>query len=111
MKGALPHGFETLEPFLEWALPTEPERSAKRSASRFEDVRRFYDAVFPQLPAALGHLRAFPLDALDGPSRTLLMLLLSYAEAALVVETFGQVAVPDGYGIERFEVRQYGGTF
>jgi hypothetical protein len=107
----LPGGFQSLEAHLDWALETEPQRTAKRAASRFEDVRRFYDAVFPLLPAALNHLKAFRLDQLDAPSRTLLMLLLSYAEAALVVENFGQVAVPDGYGIERFQVRQIGGTF
>jgi hypothetical protein len=111
MSAALPDAFRSLEAHLDWALETESERSAKRAASRFEDVRRFYDAVFPQLPAALDHLKAFRLDQLDARSRTLLMLLLSYAEAALVVENFGQVSVPDGYGIERFQVRQFGGTF
>lgn len=111
MAAHLPAGFEALEPFRDWALETEPERSTKRAASTFEEVKRLYDAVFPLLPAALDHLKAFRLEELDAPSRTLLMLLLSYAEAALVIENFGQVAVPDGYGIERFEVRQIGGTF
>ena len=107
----LPAGFEPLEPYTDWALETEPERSAQRAASRFEDMKRLYDAVFPLLPAALDHLKAFRLEQLEAPSRTLLMILLSYAEAALVVENFGQVAVPDGYGIERFQVRRIGGTF
>lgn len=107
----LPTGFETLEPFLDWALETEPERSAKRAGSRFEDIRRLYDAVFPLLPLALDHLKAFRIEQLDAPSRTLLEILLSYAEAALVVENFGQVVVPDGYPIERFEVRRLGGSF
>jgi len=111
MAARLPAGFEALEPFLDWSLETETERSAKRAASAFEDVKRLYDAVFPVLPAALDHLKGFRLEELDAPSRTLLMILLSYAEAALVVENFGQVAVPDGYGIERFEVRRIGGTF
>ncbi|MGH8515848.1 MAG: hypothetical protein ACREUE_00170 [Panacagrimonas sp.] len=111
MATTLPKGFEALEPHLDWALETEAERSAKRAASRFEDMKRFYDDVFPLLTTALDHLKAFRLEDLDTPSRTLLKILLSYAEAALVVETFGQVAVPDGYGIERFDVRGFGGTF
>lgn len=111
MASALPMGFEALEPYLGWALETEVQRSAKRAASRFEDVKHFYDAVFPLLCTALDHLKTMRLEELDAPSRTLLMILLSYAEAALVVENFGQVAVPDGYGIERFDVRMYGGTF
>lgn len=111
MAALLPAGFEALEPFRDWALETESERSAKRAASSFDDVKRLYDAVFPLLASALDHLKAFRLEELDAPSRTLLMILLSYAEAALVVENFGQVVVPDGYGIERFEVRRIGGTF
>jgi hypothetical protein len=111
MAAGLPVGFEALERFRDWALETEPERSAKRAASRFEDVRDFYDAVFPLLPAALDHLKVLRLEELDEPSRTLLKILLSYAEAALVVENFGQVTVPDGYAIERFQVRRFGGSF
>jgi hypothetical protein len=108
---ALPAGFQALEPHLDWALETEAARSARRTESSFDDVKAFYDAVFPLLPAALDHLKAFPLDRLPGSSRTLLLLLLSYAEAALVVETFGQIAVPNGFGIEKFEGRLLGGSF
>lgn len=111
MGAVLPSGFEALEAHLDWALETEPERSAKRAASRFEDVKQLYDAVFPLLPAALDHLKALPVDRLDAASRTLLMILLSYAEAALVVENFGQVSVPDGYDIGRFQAHRLGGTF
>ena len=108
---SLPTGFESLTPFLDWALETESGRSNKRAASTFEEVKRFYDAVFPLLPSALGHLKAFRIEQLDAPSTTLLKILLTYAEAALVVENFGQVVVPDGYPIERFAVRRLGGSF
>ena len=108
---ALPAGFEALVPYLGWALETEAERSVRRGASRFEDVKAFYDATYPLLPQALDHLKAHPLEGLPGPSRSLLLLLLSYAEAALVVENFGEVRVTNGFGIENFEGRLIGGTF
>lgn len=108
----LPVGFEALEPFAaDWALATEGERSARRAASRFEDVKALYDVVLPVLPAALNHLKAFSLDGLPEPSRRLLLILMSYAEAALAVENFGQVGVPNGFGIEKFEGRVMGGMF
>jgi hypothetical protein len=108
---SLPEGFQHLEPFLAWALETEPERAGRRVASRFEDVKPFYDAVLPSLPAALDHLKAFRLEELPPASRTLLLLLLSYAEVALAVENFGQVTVPQGFELAKFETRVLGGTF
>ena len=111
MSPSLPEGFRHLEPYLAWALETEPERAGRRVASRFEDVKPFYDAVLPSLPAALDHLKAFRLEELPPASRTLLLLLLSYAEAALAVENFGQVTVPQGFELAKFETRVLGGTF
>jgi hypothetical protein len=111
VSASLPEGFRHLEPYLAWALETEPERAGRRVASRFEDVKQFYDAVQPSLPAALNHLKTFRLEELPPPSRTLLLLLLSYAEAALAVENFGQVTVPQGFELAKFETRVLGGTF
>lgn len=111
MNSALPEGFGSLEPFLGWALETEVERSARRAASSFADVRSLYDAVLPLLPAALDHLKDYRLEDLPAPSRSLLLVLLSYAEAALVVENFGQVTVPQGFEITKFETRRLSGTF
>jgi hypothetical protein len=107
----LPEGFEHLAPFLDWALETEPERAGRRVASRFEEVRAFYDAVLPSLPAALNHLKAYRIEDLPPSSRTLMRLLLSYAEAALAVENFGQVTVPQGFELAKFETRMLGGSF
>ena len=48
----LPPAFEDLEPWADWALPTEPERYAKRLASEFDELQAFYDAAFPRLEEA-----------------------------------------------------------
>ena len=41
----IPQQFRDLAPFLEWALATEPERSAKRQASPMEEINAFYQAI------------------------------------------------------------------
>ncbi len=56
MNVALPAGFEDLEKWLDWALPTMAERSARRSASSMDDLQAFYDAMLPRLDAALAYL-------------------------------------------------------
>ena len=43
----LPPDFADLEPFADWALPTEAERYAKRLASTMAELQAFYDAAFP----------------------------------------------------------------
>ncbi len=47
MTNQLPPDFADLEPWADWALPTEPERYAKRLASPFGELQAFYDAAFP----------------------------------------------------------------
>ena len=111
MSGSLPRGFDHLEPFLAWALPTEPERVARRTTSRFEDVKAFYDAVFPSTGAALDHLKDYRLEDLPDSSRTLLLLMMSFVEAALAVENYGQVTVPNACDVSRFATRTLGGSF
>ena len=52
----LPEQFRDLAPFLEWALATEPERSAKRQASPMEEINAFYQAIFPRMKDMLPFL-------------------------------------------------------
>lgn len=95
----LPAGFEDLN-FLvrDWALPTTAERRTKRRNSSQEELRSFYDRVFPRAKAALGHLNGVPYDGnLNDPDRNLLNLYLSLAEIVTAVEWYGQPAVVDGY--------------
>ena len=50
---ALPPAFADLEPFTQWALPTEHERFAKRLASSMDELQAFYDAALPRLDDAV----------------------------------------------------------
>ena len=48
----LPPEFADLEPFADWALPTERERYAKRLSSTMDELQAFYDAALPRLEDA-----------------------------------------------------------
>lgn len=86
----LPAGFEDLQPQIgEWALPTEQARYSKRLGASMDEIRGFYDAIFPRMDAILEHLQAFPADdiaALPAETRRLYRLALSYFEASHPVE-------------------------
>lgn len=91
----LPAEFETLEPFGEWVLPTEPERYAKRLASSMEQMQAFYDAAFPLLGRAMAHLDAFGLHELPEAERNLMYLMYSLVMVSFPVEVWKQARVPD----------------
>jgi hypothetical protein len=91
----LPADFADLEPYLDWALPTEPERYSKRLASSMEEMQAFYDAAFPRLEDALAHCDALPWDDLPDDARTLLHLMQGLIMASFPVEVWKQARVPD----------------
>jgi hypothetical protein len=98
----LPKPFHGLEMYLEWALPTEQARTAKRHASSMQEIRAFYDAMVQRLEEILQHLSGFTLENVPDDTNTLLLLTLSLAEVAPAVENFGQPDVVDGYQWSRF---------
>lgn len=95
----LPHGFEDLAPFAgAWSLATTAQRTHKRHRSSMEEIKSFYDAVFPKAEAALSYLNDVPYDSdMSAEDRNLMNLYLSLAEITTAVEWYGQPAVIDGY--------------
>ena len=91
----LPPAFEDLEPWAEWALPTEPERYAKRLASTFDELQAFYDAAFPRLEDAAAYLEQLPLDDLPDDATRLLQLTYSLINISFPIEAWRQPRVPD----------------
>ena len=109
---ALPEGFEALEPHLGWALETERERATRRAAGPFAEVKAFHEAVYPLAPQALELLAGSSVAELDGPLRTLFLIMLSFAETAFAVENYGQVDVVMGLHTSRFEaIEHLSGTY
>ena len=91
----LPREFADLEPFADWALPTEPERYAKRLASTMDEMQGFYDAALPRLERAAAYLEVLPLDALPEDATRLLQLCYSLINVSFPVEAWRQPRVPD----------------
>ena len=91
----LPGEFSALEPFADWALPTEFERYNKRVASTMDELQGFYDAAFPRLQEAMTYLDQFPLDALADDAQHLLWLCCALVTVSFPVEVWRQPRVPD----------------
>lgn len=85
---ALPEAFSDLEPFTGWALERERQRTEKREASTMDEVRAFYDGVFPRMQEIVTHLDAYPIDALPEREQRLFLLTLSLVEVSNLVERY-----------------------
>ena len=91
----LPREFADLEPFADWALPTESERYAKRLSSTMDELQALYDAALPRLEDAATYLEQLPLDALPEDATRLLQLCYSLINVSFPIEAWRQPRVPD----------------
>lgn len=91
----LPDEFADLEPFADWAIPTERARYAKRLSSTMEELQRFYDAAFARLEAGASYLERFDVNALPEEAKHLLWLFCSLVTVSFPVEVWHQPKVPD----------------
>ena len=66
------------------------------------EIRDFYESVFPRMEELVSHLNQVPLDELSEAGQRLLQLCLSVAEVSNAVEMFGQPTVPNGFDAKRF---------
>ena len=91
----LPPEFSDLEPYTDWALPTEAQRYAKRLSSTMDDMQAFYDAAFPRLEDILVYLDQLELAHLPQEATQLLWLTYSLVNVSFPVEVWRQPRVPD----------------
>lgn len=102
----LPKGFQDLERFAAWALPSESERSEKRISSRMEEISGFYTAMHARMSEILEHLSEHEVDEMPEDTERLLYLALSLAEVAPAVEWYDQPTVIDGFDRRRYRSAQ-----
>jgi hypothetical protein len=95
MANVLPPEFADLEPFADWAIPTEKARYAKRIACTMEELQTFYDAVFPRMESSTDYLKAVRMDDIGEEDKHLLWLFCSLVTVAFAVEGWRQPRVPD----------------
>ena len=91
----LPADFADLEPFADWAMPTERERYARRLASTMDELQAFYDAAFARLDNGTAYLKQVQLDGISEEDRRLLWLFSSLVTVSFPVEVWRQARVPD----------------
>jgi hypothetical protein len=92
---SLPADFADLEPFADWAIPTERARYAKRLSSTMDELQTFYDAAFPRMEAATTYLEQFDVNALPDDAERLLWLYCALVTVSFPVEVWRQAKVPD----------------
>ena len=95
MSTVLPADFADLEPFADWAIPTERARYAKRIASTMGELQAFYDAAFPRIDDALAYLERFTIDEMADDAKHLLWMYCGLMTASFPVESWRQPRVPD----------------
>ncbi|MET0149641.1 MAG: hypothetical protein ABWZ14_05715 [Acidimicrobiales bacterium] len=91
----LPAAFAELEPFADWALPSEADRYAKRVQSSMDELQTFYDAAFPRLEDGAEYLKGVALDGISDEDRSLLHLFEALVTVSFPVEVWRQPRVPD----------------
>jgi hypothetical protein len=99
----LPEQFSDLEPFADWALPSELDRYAKRIASTMDELQAFYDAAFPRLQENVDYLKSVTLDDISEEDQNLLWLFSSLVTVSFPVEVWRQPRVPES-GAASFDV-------
>ena len=91
----LPAQFADLEPFADWALPSEFDRYAKRLATPMADLQTFYDAAFPRLEGGTDYLKGVAVEGISDEDRNLLWLFAALVTVSFPVEVWRQPRVPD----------------
>jgi hypothetical protein len=95
MNALLPQEFSQLEHLVpEWAIEDGHQRYVKRVNTSMEQIRAFYDEVFPHADTAVAHLDQFDYQKpLPEDVATLRNLLYSLITVSLAVELWNQPRV------------------
>lgn len=95
MSAKLPPEFSQLEPLVdEWAIEDGHQRYVKRVNSSMEQIRAFYDAIFPYAEEAVAYVDKFDYaEPLPEDVANLRNLLYSLITVSLAVELWNQPRV------------------
>jgi hypothetical protein len=109
MTRKLPARYRDLEPFVaDWALETEGERLKKLVATSIDDLRVFYDAVYPRSAEIRDDLSERKLDALTAEEKTLFFLLTTFIEVAHPIElNWKETDIDDAFPLDRMSIAHF----
>ena len=91
----LPAHFADLEPFADWAIPTERARYEKRLSCTMDELQAFYDAAFTRFEEAAEYLKTVELEGISDEDKHLLWLYCSVVTVSFPIEVWRQPRVPD----------------
>jgi hypothetical protein len=95
MAPVFPPEFAALEPFADWAIPTEKARYAKRIAGTMDELDAFYGTAFPLLQSGTEYLQQVSMEDISEADKHLLWLFCALVTVAFSVEAWRQPRVPD----------------
>ena len=95
MANVFPPDFAALEPFADWAIPTERARYAKRISSSMEELQAFHDVALPLLESSTAYLQRVSMDDISEQDKRLLWAFCALVTVAFSVEAWRQPTVPD----------------
>ena len=109
MTAKLPAKYRALEPFVaDWALETEADRLKKLVATSIDDLRVFYEAIYPHAAAIRDELSRRKLDALATEEKTLFFLLMTFIEVAHPIElAWKETDIDDAFPLERMTIAHF----
>src|SRR4030081_3545717 len=109
MTPSLPAQYRDLEPFVaDWALETEAQRLKKLVATSIDELRVFYDAMFPRSAEIRDHLSKKKLDALTPEEKTLFFLLMTFIEVAHPIElNWKETDIDDAFSLDRMTIAHF----
>ena len=103
---ALPEPFRDLETYIEWSLPTERERIAKRIAMPMDKTIEFHDVMLGRLEAIVQYLNQYRYDEMPAEGQRLCDMALAHVEIAPLVEMYKDPANLYMMDAERFVAYQ-----
>jgi hypothetical protein len=103
----LPADFADLEPLVaEWSLDCEEARFRKLHSVSMTELRSFYDAMLPRLPAILSFLRECRLGAMSEPQKSLFHMAMTFVETSHPIDLgWADTDFPGAYRWQAFEFR------
>lgn len=99
---ALPAEFQSLNPYLAWALPTERARTTRRVEASMAEMNAFYAAAMPQIEAIIAYLDRGGVQPVPPENQTLMNLALALVEVSNIVELYKRPDRFDGMHPSRF---------
>ena len=98
----LPEAFHDLERFIDWSLPSERERIAKRLATPMEEIIEFHGIISLRLEEIINYLNQYPYAQMPEDCQRLCDMALSLVEICNLVEMYKNPAVLNMIEAERF---------